>query len=67
MKELHKQGLCSEHQEELSVTEYQEVLQSLEKLPSSRYKHTMRGCHHPCQQLGWSLFSCKVASGDLKR
>jgi hypothetical protein len=43
MTQLHQQGLKTEHQEELSPQEYQQVLQRLEDLPASSFKHTMRG------------------------
>jgi hypothetical protein len=43
MKQLHQQGLRSEHQEELSPAEHQQVLTSLQDMPESSYKHTMRG------------------------
>lgn len=43
MKQLHKQGLRSEHQEELSAEEWQKVLEVLRKMPPSSYRVTMRG------------------------
>jgi hypothetical protein len=43
MKQLHKQGLHSQHQEELSAAEYQLVLEVLKNLPPSSFLITMRG------------------------
>jgi hypothetical protein len=74
MKQLHQQGLRSEHQKELSPAEHQQVLTSLQDMPESSYKHTMRGLiilrqqlgrpgvRVPCNHAGVSLALCYLPS-----